>query len=372
MRVLLINSRVDSETRPGGDTIQFHKTKSALQNLGVRVEVRSPRQLEEIPPCDIAHVFNIQMPESAENVCRTLEERHIPIALSPIYWDVLPLWFELAAKERPRWKYLVRLFGKGATGRLYAKWQKIKSPASAAWQIQRRLLKRAHGILPNSESEADILQTSFRLGADFRKRIHIIPNGIDADLYRSIPKASDAFLMKHGVRDFVLEIGMIYPTKNQLGLIEALYDLPVPLVFIGSFRADMQDYANACRIRGSQRGGVTFVAHMPHEELPGIYSLAAVHALPSWRETPGLVSLEAAAAGCRIVSTCIGSARDYLGDLAWYCHPGDPKSIRKAVEDALNSDPPAGLRQHVLDKYTWCHAGEATLHSYEKILRNGS
>jgi glycosyltransferase involved in cell wall biosynthesis len=93
-----------------------------------------------------------------------------------------------------------------------------------------------------------------------------------------------------------------------------------------------------------------------------------VHALPSWRETPGLVSLEAAAAGCRIVTTELGSTRDYFGDLAWYCYPDDFASIRRAVEMAMKAPVPADLRKQVLTQYTWQRAASATLASYEKIL----
>ncbi|NJN99630.1 MAG: glycosyltransferase [Anaerolineales bacterium] len=174
---------------------------------------------------------------------------------------------------------------------------------------------------------------------------------------------------KYGLRDFVLEVGVISPVKNQLGLIEALYDLPVPLVFIGQPVAAMPEYAEMCRQRGAQRGNVIFIDRMPHEELPGIYALAAVHALPSWRETPGLASLEAAAAGCRIVTTSIGSTYDYFGDHAWYCYPDDYPSMRRAVEAALQTPPSPTLRQHVLNQFTWQRAGEATLRSYQIALR---
>ena len=90
--------------------------------------------------------------------------------------------------------------------------------------------------------------------------------------------------------------------------------------------------------------------------------------LPSWRETPGLVSLEAAAAGCRIVSTAIGSAREYFGDLAWYCDPCNPGSIRQAVLQALAAPATAALRQRVLERFTWEVAAQNTLEAYSKVM----
>ena len=71
-----------------------------------------------------------------------------------------------------------------------------------------------------------------------------------------------------------------------------------------------------------------------HAELAPLYRASKVHALPSWSETTGLVSLEAALCGCNIVTTDRGYTRDYFGDMAWYCDPYDNRSIRRAVEAA--------------------------------------
>jgi glycosyltransferase involved in cell wall biosynthesis len=79
---------------------------------------------------------------------------------------------------------------------------------------------------------------------------------------------------------------------------------------------------------------------------------AAVHVLPSWFETAGLTSLEAAAAGCAVVSTDRGYAAAYLEQEAHYCDPGDPGSIRRAVRRALAAGPSERLRQRVLERFT--------------------
>jgi glycosyltransferase involved in cell wall biosynthesis len=264
---------------------------------------------------------------------------------------------------------MIELMGKEHVRQLYLGWQKTKSPANARWRAQRRLLAGALRVLPNSQAEADLLQKSFALQKGFQKTIDVVPNAIDMALYQTKPAPSENFFHKYGVRDFVLQVGMIYPAKNQLALIEALYDLPVSLVIIGQVLAPMADYAETCKARAAERGNVLFIDRVPHDELPGIYALAAVHALPSWRETPGLVSLEAGAAGCRIVTTSIGSTRDYFGDMAWYCRPDDLSSIRQAVQSALQANPSIALRNRILREYTWRKAAEATLAAYEKALK---
>jgi glycosyltransferase involved in cell wall biosynthesis len=367
MRALLV-IREDAQRTLGGDTIQMLKTRAVLETLGLTVEVRGTDELDDLPACDIAHVFNIQTAESSWAAFKALQERGVPTVLSSIYWDTLEHWSESAVVYRLRWRWLARLLGKARARQVYITWQRQKAPITPKWRIQHRLLEQALRVLPNSQSEADLLQRTFALDGSFQHKIDVVPNGVDSDLFQPPPPPNRAFQEKYGVRDFVLEVGAISPVKNQLGLIEALYDLPVPLVFIGQPAPAMPEYAGICRARAAKRGNVVFVDRLPHEELPGIYALATVHALPSWRETPGLVSLEAAAAGCRVVTTSIGSTRDYFGDWAWYCYPGDQASIRVAVEAALRAPSSDALRQRVLTEFTWQRAGEATLASYRAAL----
>lgn len=368
MRVLLVN-RDDLHLNLGGDTIQMLKTKAALEEIGVEVEACCVSDIDDAPKCDIAHVFNIQTAEESWTAFKKLESRKIPIVLSPIYWDVLEHWFELALDTRALWRYLANVLGRSTVGRMYVAWQRAKSPAKSTWRLQRNMLQRAACVLPNSPSEGDLLCRRFLLNGTFHRRMRIVPNGIDTAMFDPTPAPSHWFKDKYGVVDFILEVGTVSPVKNQLGLIEALYDLPVPIVIVGQLVASKTpEYVEQCKKRGAERGNVIFVDRLPHEELPGVYALAAVHALPSWRETPGLASLEAAACGCRVVTTCIGSTRDYFKDMAHYCHPGDRNSIRVAVEKALEQPRSPALRKHVLENFSWRRAGEATLQAYKMAL----
>jgi glycosyltransferase involved in cell wall biosynthesis len=372
MRVLFINSRSDALRSPGGDTVQVQKTQAALESLGVSVEVRAADDLLALPEVDLAHIFNIQEPEPAWAALQRLEGAGVPVVLSPIYWDMLAYWYEMAVTSIPLWRGLAGVLGKRTVRRIYLSWQRMKNPSRPDWQTQRRLLLQARRSLPNSQSEADLLQRFFKLGADFQQKVAVVPNAIDTDLYETPPAPSREFEQQYGLRDFVLQVGTLNPVKNQLGLIEALYDHPVPLVFIGPQQPAYLDYGLLCRQRGAERGRVIFIDQLPHDRLPGLYALAAVHALPSWRETPGLVSLEAAAAGCRVVTTSIGSTRDYFGDQAWYCYPDDRASIRRAVEQALAAPRTDALRRRVLAEYTWGKAAQATLNAYQQVLTGRS
>jgi len=368
MRLLLINARANAVALPGGDSIQMEKTCHALREMGVTIDIRLPSELDPLPSCDLAHVFNIQEPETTWKVYQALQRRGAPFVLSPIYWDMYEYWAEEALHNLKSWRQMVNILGMDRVRKLYISWQSMKAPGKQAWRLQRKLIQVARRVLPNSRSEALHLQTSFKLDSHFQEKVDIIPNAIDTDLYQVKPEPSQTFMEKYPFRDFVLEVGTIYPVKNQLGLLQALEDVPVPLVFIGQVMDTRQDYYETCQEYARRRGNVLFLERVDHAQLKNIYALATVHALPSWRETPGLVSLEAAAAGCNVVTTTIGSAYDYFGDQAYYCYPGDRASIRRAVVSALEKPPNGKLRDQVLAEYSWQRAAEATLNSYNKAL----
>lgn len=364
MRVVLVNARPDAERNPGGDTVQLTKTREALRLLGLAVELCQPECLDTLREGDLVHVFNLQMPESAWEIFQTVSALGLPIVFSPIYWEEYELWHGSAREASGLWRRISRAAGQRVARSLYVAWQRTKERSRPAWKLQRTLLQSASAVLPNSQREALMLQKAFSLDGRFQQKVRVVPNGIDPALYLTPPKPDSAFSAQYGVSDFVLEVATIYPVKNQLAVLEALFDLPEPIVFIGHPHPAHSDYALECRRRGEKRGRVVFIDHVPHHQLPGIYALARVHVLPSWRETPGLASLEAAAAGCSIVTTTIGSASEYFGEEAWYCHPSDTASIRRAVDSALSSTASGKLRDRVLEKYTWHRAAEATAEAY--------
>lgn len=99
-----------------------------------------------------------------------------------------------------------------------------------------------------------------------------------------------------------------------------------------------------------------------------LYRQARVHALPTFYETTGLVSLEAALSGCAVVTTNRGHAQEYFGDFAWYCNPDDLTSIREAVLSALDSDASHELAALIESRFTWQHTATATLSAYRSLL----
>jgi glycosyltransferase involved in cell wall biosynthesis len=361
-------NRKDAHTVLGGDTVQMLRTKEALEKLGVQVDTGSVEEPPAEDQYDLLHIFNWQQLEEYLALRGAQRGQLLPIVLSTIFWFYTGHWFDAAARTKPIWKLASGALGPKRARSLYEQWQLAKFRRGAEGQRLRQCLEVPVQFLPNSAIELDHLESVLRLHGELHARCTVVPNAVAREVYDPLPQPSQKLLKKVEAKDFVLQVARIQEAKNQLGLIEALFDLPVPIVFAGQPSPYEQEYVNRCYELAQKRGQVYFLGPISGDDLVSLYTLAAVHALPSWRETPGLASLEAAAAGCRVVTTSVGSTREYFGDLAWYCDPRDAQSIRRAVCAALESPRSDELRKTVLTRYTWDAAAAATLKAYQLAL----
>ena len=193
-----------------------------------------------------------------------------------------------------------------------------------------------------------------------RDRMTVIPNGIVPSVCYGV---ASRFRESNGIsEDFVLCVGRIEPRKNQVRLIKALDDLGLTCVFIGA--ADRtSDYYRRCREAGKRH---YWLSPMPYasQELADAYAAARVLAQPSLFETPGLAALEGAAAGCAVVASPNGGAKEYLGGVAHFPKVTSVPSIKAALAAAWVEGRVPGPRQEILDQYEWSHIAKALIKVY--------
>jgi glycosyltransferase involved in cell wall biosynthesis len=77
--------------------------------------------------------------------------------------------------------------------------------------------------------------------------------------------------------------------------------------------------------------------------------------------------MEAAAAGCDIVTSNRGSELEYYGDLACTCDPLSVSSIRSTIEYALSHPRGERLAAH-MRAFPWSRTADATLDAYQRTL----
>jgi len=354
MRVLFVN-RPDADERPGGDTVQMHETARALRDLGLEVDEHlGPSSTEQMSRYDVVHLFNLQTPFFTAPEAAKAKLAGVKLAVSTIYWDFAA---EIRLATSPHWMRLEKLAGRGLALAI-ARWR-AKAAAPEERQCMRQILRDADVLLPNSRMEIDRLRhISSVLGT-----VAVVPNAIDSgrfDPSRAFPLPAWALAKGLESKGYVLIAARIEQDKNQLAFCRATRELGKPIVLAGQTIAP--DIAREC-----EKLGACCVGPLRGDDMVAAYAHARVHALPSFRETPGLASLEAAAMGCAIVSTDWGSAAEYLGEDAYYCSPGSPDSMRSALESAWAAGSPVGLSERIRREYTWKSAAEATMKAYRGL-----
>jgi len=168
-------------------------------------------------------------------------------------------------------------------------------------------------------------------------------------------------------KNAVICMGRIESRKNQLNLIRALNNTQYQVYIHGKPSPNNMAYYEQCKLEAA--ANIHIEGHLGEEMLYTAYANARVHVLPSYFETTGLSSLEAAVMGCNIVVTDRGDTRNYFGTDAWYCEPEDPASIKRAIDEAYNAPYNEKFRERILANYTWRRAAEETLDAYKQVLK---
>ncbi|GAB4382666.1 MAG: glycosyltransferase [Salibacteraceae bacterium] len=341
----------------GGDSTQMEQTAIELQKLGVEVDLFASTDSFDPGNYELLHLFNMTRPADFLHLAA---HRFV---LSTIYVN----YSEADRHNRTGLAAVVsRMFGPDTIeyAKTLARWAlKGEQPPAKAYflkghrQAVRTLIDAALLWLPNSDSEYRRVAGDYGIEHPYIA----VPNGTKSELFLvEQPPWED--------RLGVICIGRIEPRKNQLALIKALTDTDVPLHIVGHPGVNHGWYYEACQEAAG--ANVTFHGHMHWgDRMVELISKCRVHCLPSWFETTGLVSLEAATLGCNIVVTDKGDTVDYFRKDAWYCDPGDTNSIKQAVLEAHRSAQSTTLRDRIRNEYTWKRAAEKTLEGYLLALK---
>jgi glycosyltransferase involved in cell wall biosynthesis len=345
-------------TSRGGDTVQALETARLLRQHGFAVDIRLTNESINYSNYSLLHFFNITRP--ADILCHVARSK-IPYVISTI--DVNYSEYDRLYRRGISGAVL-RYFHKDAIEYIKAisRWLVRKDrlmSLSYLWKGQKRsiheVIAKATLLLPNSVSEYRRIERSYPC----KTKYAIVPNGVNTDLFTydgSIEK--DATL--------VLCVARIEGIKNQLNLVRAMNNTAFRLVIIGAAAFNQNSYYKTCRKIAA--ANISFLGHFSQQELINWYGRAKVHVLPSWFETTGLSSLEAAAMGCNIVITGKGDAKEYFGSDAFYCDPASPQSIFKAIRQAAAAPSNKSLLKRVREKYTWQQAGAITANGYNEII----
>ena len=120
-----------------------------------------------------------------------------------------------------------------------------------------------------------------------------------------------------------------------------------------------------------KRGNVFFTGKIKEEQLFDLYKRAKVHVLPSFRESPGLSTLEALICGTQIVvsNEKFCPIKYYKFDkYGFVCNPYDVNSIRNSILNAYNNPKDISLPDDYIKFFSYENAANMTYNVYERVL----
>lgn len=353
MKVLL-RIRGDVESFPGGDYVQLCETRNALEKMGVNCTV-APGVSPVQERFDVVHLFNTTRVHETWLQFSEALKANIPVVLSPIWHSledmrrfyrhlyrlpVFPIATYLAAKEF-----------------FYARRSRLPFHPTASLRfrsIQRTLIGCCDAILPNSETEFEMLKKE---SGAMPRASFVSPLGF----HRAMGDSSAT-----NRRD-VICAGRIEPRKNSLAVVRAFKRLPRDGRKLRLYGQTNRSHAKYTRLVLAEcvDGWVEYEGSIPQEELMKAYRECHTAVLMSFFETFGLAALEGLSAGAVLCLSDTAYNRGIYGDRAVYADPYSEDSILRCLEKALALDP----SEHTafLQTFTWENAAKTTLAAYEHV-----
>lgn len=356
MRVAFISRSTLFEVR-GGDTTQVEQTAEHLRALGLEVDILLSNDRIDYEKYDLFHFFNLIRPA---DILFHQAQAQGPSVISPIYVD----YSEFDQKERRGLAKIIAIglgkFGAEYFKTIYRTFRGQDKLMSKRYILgHKRAMKKAVSsasmLLPNSDSEAQRVAQDLNISFNHR----VIPNAINTEVFNVQPNVNRNSKQ-------IICVGQIEGRKNQHRLIEATRDLDFDVLIVGKPSPNNADYLKLCKEIAHDR--VRFMDFVDQKELSRLYNESILHVLPSWFETTGLTSLEAAACGCKLVVSENGDTKDYFDGVAKFCKPGDVASIRKAIVLALESDYTESMFERIKSEYNWRQTAKKTISAYQEII----
>ncbi|MCX7044883.1 MAG: glycosyltransferase family 1 protein [Candidatus Sumerlaeota bacterium] len=241
-----------------------------------------------------------------------------------------------------------------------------------------RVARRMDCIIAISQTTAnDAVEL---LGVE-RDRIRVTLLGVD-ERFQPVadPQRLQAVRARYSLpSEFILTVATLEPRKNLPRLLQAYHLLhetmtgvpPLALAGGGGWK-NSELWKTIEELRLADR--VLFPGYIAVEDLPAVYSLASVFALPSLYEGFGLPLVEAMACGTPAVASDTPALAEVAGGAALLADPMSPEAIAAALKEAIASDTTRErLRRQGLERakqFSWRRCAEQTLAAYRQAVEN--
>jgi glycosyltransferase involved in cell wall biosynthesis len=216
------------------------------------------------------------------------------------------------------------------------------------------LLRLADAVVVSSKSYYDLLRGC--------SRKYVVPWGVDVDKFSGNRTVHDGYRL--------LFVGQMRPYKGLDVLLQAMKGLDAELSVVGNglFTIRYKRFAQNLGLRN-----VHFFGTVSDDNLRQMYLSNDVLVLPSvsMNEAFGLVTLEAASAGCAVVASNLPGVRDVVKEFGLLVKPNDPRRLRDALltlRDEAVRKKCASKGRRVVKEYSWHKVADKYARIYSEVI----
>ena len=327
-------ARADFESKPGGDTVQWHMYERAAREAGLSVTTWFDDA--PMPRADVFHAFNIDRPLELYPKLTEVARRRHPFMLSAIHhphaWLARFRRFEPPTGVFGRWLYRSPI-GRSVTASEAAREVAILfqqrrlthlGDLRPCWMERvRRLLTAAARVAFLSRAEATHVRAD--LGYDVPPmQALVLPNWAEG-----LGEASTAAPPLFGQLSEapVIVVGRIEPRKNSLRICRLAEVARRHVVFVGRPHPGERGFVEAFRRATRASRYARWIPGVSRSEMAPFYSHGSFLLNASFVEVSPLVDIEALAFGCPIVTTRYALHHEWLPPHTPVCEPYDDDSI---------------------------------------------
>jgi phosphatidyl-myo-inositol dimannoside synthase len=225
----------------------------------------------------------------------------------------------------------------------------LQAHGAEVWRDRRAVVRRAIEAADQVTTVSRGTRKSLLGWVDLvPERVRVLPNTVDARFTPGPPSPALRRRLQLGAGPILLAVGRLAASERYKGHELVFAALPAlsarfpGIVYVvagdGDDRARLE--ARASELAG-EGGGVRFLGYVPDEELPDLYRLADLFVMPSSEEGFGIVYLEAAACGLRVIGGAGGGSGDAIPDerVGELVDPTDRDGLIEAVTRLLRQGP---------------------------------
>ena len=256
----------------------------------------------------------------------------------------------------------------------------------SSW-VERTAVEAADAVIAvSSGMRNDVLATYPALDP---RRVHVVRNGVDTDVWYPCQPESESVLADLGVdpdRPIVAFVGRITRQKGVAHLVAAAHRFaPEVQLVLCAGAPDTPEIAaevgEAVRELAAARTGVFWVQEMlPTARIREILAASVVFVCPSVYEPLGIVNLEAMACATAVVASDVGGIPEVVvaGETGVLVHydPDRTNEFEAGLAESVNAlvaDPERARRfgeagrQRCIEEFSWARIAEQTLDIYRLV-----